>query len=44
MAEGLTYDIYIRIGALEDPPAETQLIISQSEIQDGLNKIVTITI
>ncbi|MFH1101871.1 MAG: hypothetical protein V1726_07540 [Methanobacteriota archaeon] len=44
MSEGLTYDMYIRKGTLTDPPTETQLIISQSEIVDGLNKIVTITI
>lgn len=44
MGEGFSYDIYIRKGALENTPGETQLLISQNEIQDGLNKIVTITI
>lgn len=44
MGEGFSYDIYIRKGVLDGSPGETQLIVSQSEIQDGLNKIVTITI
>jgi hypothetical protein len=44
MYEGFDYDIYIRVGKTSDPPAATQLIVSESEIVDGLNKIVTIDI
>jgi hypothetical protein len=44
MYEGFDYDIYIRVGKTSEPPAATQLIVSESEIVDGLNKIVTIDI
>lgn len=44
MSEYLTYDIYIRLGYVEDPPSSTQLIVSQSEIVDGLDKTVAISI
>jgi len=44
ISEYLTYDIYIRKGYTEDPPSETQLIVKESEIVEGLDKTVTITI
>lgn len=44
ISEYLDYDIYIRLGTADDPPAATQLIVSESEMVDGLNKIVTINI